>query len=107
MKLHPPAPVPNDIRYKVDPRLVPPQKAARYLHLTLHQFQDALPSLIARGFPHPCPVIGHFDLAAINHWLDRQSGIGNQHSEAVADDVERTVFARIEQYGKSIRNRTQ
>ena len=98
MRLHPYSPVPNDIRYKVDPRLVPPQKAARYLHLTLRQFEHALPSLIARGFPRSCPVIGYFDLTAINQWLDRQSGVGNQHDEAETSDIETTVLERINQY---------
>jgi hypothetical protein len=98
MRLHLSGPVPNDIRYKVDPRLVPPQKAARYLHLTLHQFQDALPSLIARGFPRACPVIGHFDLAAINHWLDLQSGVERPSPEADAVDLEKTILERIARY---------
>ena len=98
MRLHSHSPVPNDVRYKVDPRLVPPQKAARYLHLTLRQFEDALPSLIARGFPRPCPVIGYFDLTAIDHWLDLQSGIGRPCQEDDGADLEKTILERIARY---------
>jgi hypothetical protein len=103
MMHHTPGPVPSDVRYRVDPRLVPPQKAARYLHLTLRQFEGALPLLIARGFPHPCPVIGHFDLTAISHWLDQQSGIGRLSPEHDAVDLEKTILERIARYRKADR----
>lgn len=92
------SPVSNEIRYRLDPRLVPPHKAARYLHLTLRQFEDALPSLISRGFPRPCPVIGYFDLTAINEWLDRQSGVEGQKDDADIPDLERAVLERFQQY---------
>lgn len=101
---HTPAPVPSDVRYRVDPRLVPPQKAARYLHLTLRQLEDALPLLIARGFPRPCPVIGHFDLTAISHWLDQQSGIGRPSPENDAVDLEKTILERIARYRNADRH---
>src|SRR5690606_9130818 len=39
------------IRFQVDPRDVPPEKAARRLGLTLERFEDLLPRLLARGFP--------------------------------------------------------
>jgi hypothetical protein len=93
--------VSSEIRYKVDPRLVPPQKAARYLHLTRHQFEHLLPDLISRGFPRPCPIIGHFDLTAINQWIDLQSGVGRPYLEVSEDDLEKTVLERIARYANA------
>jgi hypothetical protein len=42
-------PQPAEIRYRVDPGDVPPEKAARRLHLTLEQFEQLLPNLTKRG----------------------------------------------------------
>jgi len=58
------------IRFRVDPRDVPAEKAARRLHLTPSEFSAKLPELIARGFPAPDPTTGMFDLAAIDAWMD-------------------------------------
>lgn len=66
----------NSIRFPVLPRLVPPQKAARRLHLTEAEFASKLPALHRIGFPAACPVTGHYDLQAIDAWLDRRAGIG-------------------------------
>jgi len=57
------------IRFRVDPRDVPPEKAARRLHLTPDDFRAKLPALLARGFPQPDPTTGMFDLAAIDQWM--------------------------------------
>jgi hypothetical protein len=57
------------IRFPVDPRDVPPEKAARRLHLTPAEFRTKLPSLLARGFPQPDPTTGMYDLAAIDQWI--------------------------------------
>lgn len=59
----------------MEPRLVPPIKAARRLHLTLAEFNQVIARLLQRGFPHPDPDIGHYDLKAIDEWLDRQMGM--------------------------------
>jgi len=48
----------NRIRFPVDPRDVPAEKAARRLHLTMPEFQAKLPALLARGFPQPDPTKG-------------------------------------------------
>lgn len=61
------------IRFTVVPRLVPPAKAARRLHLTPAEFEAKRADLHRRGFPMPVPVVGHFDLLAIDAWLDRMS----------------------------------
>jgi hypothetical protein len=57
------------IRFPVDPRDVPAEKAARRLHLTPADFAAKLPALLARGFPQPDPTTGMFDLTAIDEWM--------------------------------------
>lgn len=77
------------IRFSVEPRLIPAAKAARRLHLAPCQFEDKRGALLAHGFPAPCPVTGHFDLVAIDSWLDRMSGIeGNKPAETAMPDAE-------------------
>jgi hypothetical protein len=61
-------PVAGHIRFSVEPRDIPPEKAARRLHLTLAEFTAKLPALMDRGFPGPDPTTGMFDLEAIDLW---------------------------------------
>ena len=63
------------IRFPVDPRDVPPHKAARRLGLTLAQFEIAKPDLFARGFPPPDPTTGLFDLKALDLWMDARNDL--------------------------------
>lgn len=58
------------MRFRIDPRDVPPEVAARRLGKTLAEFKAALPDLVARGFPQADPTTGNFDLAAIDRWCD-------------------------------------
>ncbi|MBS7546283.1 hypothetical protein [Ancylobacter oerskovii] len=68
-------PTPNQIRFVVEPRLVPPTKAARRLHLTIAEFNLKREALFRAGFPQACSVTGHYDLVAIDAWLDgRRAG---------------------------------
>ena len=67
--------MPEDIRFPVAPRDIPAAKAARRLHLTLTEFESALPELLARGFPKADLTTGHYDLFAINAWMDERSGL--------------------------------
>jgi hypothetical protein len=62
------------IRFRVDPRDVPADKAARRLHLTPAEFGIKLPELLARGFPQPDPTTGMYDLAAIDEWMTARHG---------------------------------
>jgi hypothetical protein len=75
LAVHPMAPRPNAIRFPVDPRDVPPEKAARRLHLTLAEFNEMLPDLHARAFPRPDVTTGMYDLVAIDRWMDTRSGL--------------------------------
>ena len=82
------------MRFRVEPRDVPPDAAARRLGLTLDVFRDALPRLIARGFPAPDPDTGNLDLVAIDAWCDARHGhlfgatatVGARDARAVAKD---------------------
>jgi hypothetical protein len=80
------------LRIRTDPRDVPPQQAARRLGMTPDQFDAKLSNLIARGFPHPDPDTGNFDLAAIERWCDARHphlfavAIGAQGGSTVALD---------------------
>lgn len=58
------------MRFRVQPRDVPPRMAARRLGMTLNHFNEALPSLIARGFPKANPDSGNIDLNAVDRWCD-------------------------------------
>lgn len=62
------------IRYSVRPRDAPPAIAARALGLTLDQFSEALPALLARGFPSHDKTTGMYDLKAIDVWQDGRHG---------------------------------
>ena len=47
---------------------VPPVVAARRMGLAAPQFTEALPALLARGFPAPDPTTGNYDIEAIDAW---------------------------------------
>lgn len=87
------APSQAAIRFQVQPRLVPAAKAARRLFLTVDDFRDKLPALIREGFPAPCPVTSHFDLVAIDAWLDRRAGLGDRDTQRAADAI---INARLD-----------
>jgi hypothetical protein len=58
------------MRFRVEPRDVPLEAAARRLGKTRAELEVALPDLLARGFPQADPTTGNFDLAAIDRWCD-------------------------------------
>lgn len=60
---------------RIEPRDVPAEKAARRLGLTMARFSGILPELRRRGFPAADPTTGHYDLKAIDAWMDRRSRI--------------------------------
>lgn len=63
------------IRHRVAPRDVPPVKAARRLHLTLHEFEQKKDELYRRGFPRPDGTTGMFDLVKIDQWMDARGAV--------------------------------
>ena len=80
------------VRFPIEPRDVPPTKAARRLHLTLAEFETKLPALFGRGFPRPDPTTGMFDLKAIDGWMDQRSGLT---APAGARDAKQVAYGRI------------
>jgi len=84
------------IRFPVEPRYVPPVKAARRLHLTASEFTAKLEALQDDGFPAPCPITGHFDLKAIDSWMDARAGMSTQQPGSSAPNV---VMERLAAYG--------
>lgn len=62
------------VRFTVAPRDVPAVKAARRLHLSLTQFEKLKDELFGRGFPHPDPTTGMYDLVKIDKWMDDRGG---------------------------------
>lgn len=85
------------IRFVVEPRLVPVAKAARRLHLTIAEFEAKRAALHRHGFPLPCPVVEHFDLVAIDAWLDKMSGVRAETSPI--SDPASLVEARLAAIG--------
>lgn len=80
------------IRFAVEPRCIPVEKAARRLHMTVCEFQAVRPRLESRRFPQPDPDTGMYDLAAIDAWLDAQSGLRSLERAA---DPAAAAMARI------------
>jgi hypothetical protein len=61
------------MRFRIEPRDVPAEVAAKRLGMTAVRFADTVPNLIARGFPRPDPDTGNFDLTAIDRWCDTRN----------------------------------
>jgi hypothetical protein len=86
---------PNAIRFSVEPRLLPPVKAARRLHLTLTEFDDKLAVLLDAGFPGACPITGYYDSHAIEAWQDRRSGLAGTVVASAALNADDVVMRRL------------
>ena len=85
------------MRFGVKPRDVPASMAARRLGLSLPDFNEVLPNLLARGFPRHDPDTGHYDLAAIDRWCDsRHSHLFGANPGMVARDASAVAKDRIE-----------
>jgi hypothetical protein len=88
------------IRFRVDPRDVPAEKAARRLHLTPGAFADKLPELLNRGFPPPDPTTGMFDLDAIDQWrADRHKSAMSLTAEPKPRNAAEVFNERRANYG--------
>lgn len=88
------APQQSQVRFPVDPRDVPPAKAARRLHLTLAEFEQLLPRLFQRGFPRPDPDTGNYDLKAVDQWMDSRSSL---HPTNPTRDARNEISERLAQ----------
>jgi hypothetical protein len=84
------------IRFRVEPGDVPPDVAARRLGVSLADFTEMLPRLLARGFPSPDPDTGNFDLDAIDAWRRaRNPHLFGGGAEMQARDASTVVQDRI------------
>jgi DNA-binding IclR family transcriptional regulator len=85
------------LRFRVQPRDVPPSCAARVLGLSAERFRDLLPELRQRGFPEPDPTTGNYDLESIGRWQDARSGLA---AGGEALDAAGVVGARLERLAR-------
>lgn len=63
------------IRFAVDPRMVPVDKAARRLGLTSSEFVARRPDLEQAGFPKADALLGTYCLQAVDNWIDHRAGL--------------------------------
>jgi len=94
-------PTPAAIRFPVAPRDVPAGKAARLLHLTEREFRRLLPELRMRGFPAADETTGHFDLKAIERWMDERHSLTDQAGPANAAKVALGRLERLKRQGSA------
>lgn len=94
-------PVTPSLRFPVEPRDVPAEKAARRLHLTLAEFDAIKDRLYGRGFPRPDPDTGMYDLKAVEAWMDGRNRLLNggltatqpaRHASEVFDERARRLL---------------
>jgi hypothetical protein len=91
----------SSIRFRIDPRDIPAEKAARRLGLSEKSFRALLSNFIKRGFPKPDPDTGLYDLKAIDNWMDKRSGLTGP--ESVRDShslVQDRLAGRVNKWGK-------
>jgi hypothetical protein len=84
------------MRFRIPPRDICREHAARRLGLSLAEFNKVLDRLLARGFPAPDPDTDRFDLVAIDRWCDaRHAHLFGAGSELQARDARDVVSDRI------------
>src|SRR5262245_25764388 len=83
------------LRFRVEPRCVPPSKAARRLGLSLIEFDRVKGELFAQGFPQPDAVTGNFDLKAVEAWQDARSGLSQLTTEPKPRDPAQGFSERV------------
>jgi hypothetical protein len=90
------------MRFRVEPRDVPPEVAARRLGKSADEFAAVLPNLIARGFPKADPDTGNFDLLAVDRWCDsRNPHLFGENALMQARDASAVAKDRIEKMRKA------
>ena len=87
------------MRFRVEPRDVPAEVAARRLGKSLAEFNAMLPNLLTRGFPRPDPDTHNFDLHAIDRWCDSRHahlfGVGTAMQARDAGEVATDRIAKM------------
>ena len=84
------------MRFRIEPRDVPLEVAARRLGKTRAELETMLPNLLARGFPQADPTTGNFDLAAIDRWCNaRHPHLFGANAAMQARDAKDVVQDRL------------
>jgi hypothetical protein len=83
------------MRFRIAPRDVPADQAAKRLGVSAAVFCEKLPNLLARGFPKPDPDTGNFDLDAIDQWCNSRNAHLFGGSEPGPRDARTVAKARI------------
>ncbi len=65
------------VRFPIDPLLVPVEKVARRLGISTAGFAEMRADLEAAGFPKPDPIIGNYNLQAVDTWVNSRTGLTN------------------------------
>lgn len=89
----------HGLRFAIEPRMVPPAKAARRIGLTLAEFQARAAELEAAGFPVADPLTGCIALESIDIWIDRRAGLKRgdgavSEPSAIMDRIGRQAWAK-------------
>lgn len=72
------------LRFPVDPRMVPIEKVARRLGVSVAEFRAKQADLEREGFPRADGVLGTYCLEAVDRWIDRRAGL-IPHGAPVSD----------------------
>lgn len=72
------------LRFPLDPRLVPAEKIARRLGISVARFAEVRAELEASGFPKPDPILGNYSLQAVDGWIDARSSLTNSNDPVSA-----------------------
>ena len=70
-----PAQQQRGVRYRIDVRGISKDKVARRLGKTPAQFDLIEQALYAEGFPRADPIVGTWNIDAVDAWWDRRSGL--------------------------------
>lgn len=63
------------LRFPIQPRMVPPEKVARRLGITIAVFLEKRADLERNGFPKADSVLGNYPLDAVDRWIDGRAGL--------------------------------
>jgi hypothetical protein len=92
------------MRFRVEPRDIPEEEAAKRLGLSLARFRDFLPALLEKGFPPADDITGNYDLDAIDEWRRRRHPrLFGLASQPMAKDAATVVRQRLEARARGVR----
>ena len=75
----------------VQPRILSVAMTADYIGRCLTWFMEHRTELEANGFPEPIQLLDGYDRSAIDEWLDRQGGRGQEEPNTYDERWERAA----------------